>query len=225
MNVTRVHMKRFTIIFVLILLTVDLSAQINKFGVPLIKNYSIETTHGSEQAWCITKDKFGNIYFGNQERGVTRYDGTKWSNIQIGNNPRIYSLASDDRGIVYIGAAYEFGYLQPDQKGTIQYVSLANRIDSIPEIQQVWSVATFKEKVYYQTPKFIYVYDIQSDSLSKISLAKFNINNAYHIVNISDHLIFSDNSKGMFELLDTYSFSFTRWRFFQEKKLYGNFAI
>lgn len=203
MNVTRVHMKRFTIIFVLILLTVDLSAQINKFGVPLIKNYSIETTHGSEQAWCITKDKFGNIYFGNQERGVTRYDGTKWSNIQIGNNPRIYSLASDDRGIVYIGAAYEFGYLQPDQKGTIQYVSLANRIDSIPEIQQVWSVATFKEKVYYQTPKFIYVYDIQSDSLSKISLAKFNINNAYHIVNISDHLIFSDNSKGMFELLDT----------------------
>jgi hypothetical protein len=180
-----------------------LSVQINKSGVPLIRNYNTETTQGSEQAWCITKDKFGNIYFGNQERGVTRYDGTKWSNIQIGNNPRIFSLASDNRGIVYVGAAYEFGYLQPDQKGSIQYVSLAKRIDSILEIRNVFSTVIVKEKAYYQSLKFIYVYDIRSDSLSKIRLAKFNVNAALHLVNINDNLIFSDNARGMFELHDT----------------------
>ena len=203
MNITKVHMKKFTIIFVVILLAIDMSAQVNKFGVPVIRNYRTEITMGSEQAWCITKDKFGNIYFGNQEGGVTRYDGTKWSNIPIGNNPRIYSLASDDRGIVYVGAMYEFGYLQPDQKGTIQYISLSQRIDSIPEILQVWFIVTFNGKVYYQTPKFIYVYDFQSDSLSWINLSKFDVKTGFNIANINDHLFFSDYKKGMYELHDT----------------------
>ena len=196
-------MKKFTIIFVVILLAINLSAQVNKFGVPVIRNYRTELTMASEQTWCITKDKFGNIYFGNQEGGVTRYDGTKWSKIRIGNNPRIYSLTSDDRGIVYVGAIYEFGYLQPDTKGNIQYISLSQRIDSIPEILQVWFIVTLKGKVYYQTPKSIYVYDIRSDSLSKINLNKSKINSSFNIININDHLVFSDYEKGMYELHDT----------------------
>ena len=138
--------KKFTLLFVLTVLAYNLSGQINRFGVPIIKNYTTEITMGSEQAWCITKDKFGNIYFGNQEKGVTRFDGTKWSNIKIGNNSRIYSLASDDKGVVYVGSAYEFGYLQPDHQGNIQYVSLAKRIDSIPKIRNVLSIKHQKLK-------------------------------------------------------------------------------
>jgi hypothetical protein len=117
-------MKRIIILFTLIFLFLSLPGQVNKYGVPLIRNYSTQITQGSEQNWCIEQDLFGNIYFGNQDRGVIKYDGTQWSRIQIGNNPRIFSLSSDSRGIVYVGAAFEFGYLQPDAKGKTEYISL-----------------------------------------------------------------------------------------------------
>jgi hypothetical protein len=194
---------KFAFIFVISLLSVGLFAQINKFGVPLIRNYNVEITQGSEQAWCITKDIFGNIYFGNQEKGVTRYDGTKWSNIQIGNNSRIFSLASDERGIVYVGSAYEFGYLQPDPTGNIQYVSLAKRLDSIPEIRSIYSIVAYNQKVYYLSSRFIYVYDIKNDSLSKIRLSKYKLISGLRLVNINNRLILSDNNEGLFEMNDT----------------------
>jgi len=196
-------MKRFCAILFQLLIVYEVPAQINKFGVPVITNYNTEVTNSSEQIWCITKDKSGNIYFGTQERGVTRYDGTRWTNIRIADNPRVFSLASDNRGIVYVGAAFEFGYIQPDHNGTSQYVSLAERIDSIPEIRNILFIVVHKDKVYFQSQKNTYVYDIQSDSLSKINLPRFNVLNAFHLAKAGDRLILSDNSFGMFELHDT----------------------
>ncbi|MCU0461006.1 MAG: SpoIIE family protein phosphatase [Bacteroidales bacterium] len=210
-------MKRLIALLIQFLILTEASAQVNKFGVSIVKNYDTEITQSSEQIWCITKDKFGNIFFGNQEGGVTRYDGTRWLNIPIGNNPRIYSLASDDRGIVYVGAAYEFGYIQPDQKGVCQYVSLAKRIDSIPKIRNVFNTVMYKKRVYYQTPRNIYIYDIPSDSLSEIDLTKFNIYSALHLVNINNHLLFSDYLKGMFELHETSAYPLPGGDFFKRK--------
>src|SRR4030042_5705747 len=150
-------MKRFVLVCFLATLLFDSSGQVNKYGVPFIKTYSTQITQGSEQNWCITRDVFGNMYFGNQERGVIRYDGTKWSAIQIKNNPRIFSLAADDKGIVYVGAAFEFGYLHPGEKGTKEYVSLSERVDSIPNIKVIWSIEVVDDKVLFFGPKFIYV--------------------------------------------------------------------
>ena len=196
-------MKKAIIFFALILLGLNVAGQVNRYGIPLIRNYTTQITQGSEQNWCITKDNFGNLYFGNQDRGVIRYDGTKWSKIKIGNNPRIYSLESDSRGIVYVGAAFEFGYLQPDERGKTEYISLAARIDSIPEIRIIYSIIVNNDKVLFLSPKFIYVYDIINDSLTKIDLLKFNLIDAYRLVKINDRLIISDNNRGLFELKDT----------------------
>ena len=70
-------MKRVAIFLALILLGIQVPGQVNEFGAPIIRNYITQLTHGSEQNWCITKDKMGNLYFGNQDRGVICYDGTK----------------------------------------------------------------------------------------------------------------------------------------------------
>lgn len=196
-------MKNMLIIFLSMFLLSELPAQINKYGVPFIKNYPTQLTGGSEQNWCIAQDKFGNIYFGNQNRGIIRYDGTRWNTIQIKNNPRVYSLASDDRGIIFIGAAFEFGYLQPDKKGKTEYISLSDRIDSVPEIKVIFSIVTDKQRVFFLSPQFIYQYDIKSDSLSRIDLVKQNIKDANRLVKINDKLILADNVGGIFELKDT----------------------
>ncbi len=210
-------MKRLFLLFFLAAHISDISAQINKYGVPLVRNYPTEVTQGSEQNWCITRDKFGNMYFGNQERGVIKYNGTTWSVIQIKTNPRICSLASDDRGIVYVGAAYEFGYLQPDGKGNQEYVSLADRIDSVPEIKIVWSVKVRDNKVYFQTERNIYIYDIRNDSLSVLRLSKYKIFNSLRLSDINDKLILSDNLGGFFELRDTTISKLPGGEFFSRK--------
>jgi serine phosphatase RsbU (regulator of sigma subunit) len=193
-------MKRTLIILALTLLINKLDGQVNRFGVPVIKNYSTQITGGSEQNWCIVKDKAGNLYFGNNDRGVLRYDGTKWTTINIGKNPRIYSLASDDRGLIYVGAAFEFGYIQADLKGRPQFVSLASRVDSLPEIRLITNIAIQNDRVLFLSPKFIYTYDVTKDSLSKINLKNYNLNEALRLVKINDKLILSDNNEGLFEL-------------------------
>jgi serine phosphatase RsbU (regulator of sigma subunit)/ligand-binding sensor domain-containing protein len=210
-------MKKFLLLYFFATAAIGLSGQVNKFGVPFIKNYATQITQGSEQNWCITKDKFGNVYFGNQDKGVICYDGTKWSAIRIKNNPRIFSLRADERGIVYVGAAYEFGYLQPDKKGKAEYVSLAERIDSVAEIKFIYSIEILNDLVYFLGPKFIYIYDIKNDSLTEISLAKFNVFDAYKLARINDKLILTDNINGIFELRDTIISPLPGGGFFKKK--------
>jgi serine phosphatase RsbU (regulator of sigma subunit) len=192
-------LEKFTLIIILSTLAVGLKAQINRDGVPVIKNYSTELTMGSEQAWCITKDIFGNIYFGNQEKGVSRFDGTKWTNISIGNNSRIYSLASDDKGIVYVGSAYEFGYLQPDLRGNIEYISLSKRLDSIPDVRNIYSIVYLNGFAYYLGPRGLFVYDTKKDELTRVRFSAPKFTNALRLITVSGRLILSDNNEGIFE--------------------------
>lgn len=52
-------MKRILfLLYILAAIIFDLSAQVNKYSVPMVRNYITEITQGSEQNWCITKDKF-----------------------------------------------------------------------------------------------------------------------------------------------------------------------
>ena len=193
-------MKRVALFFVILFLGIKLPGQINEYGIPFIRNYETKITNGSEQNWCITEDKLGNIYFGSQDRGVIRYDGTKWNAIRIGNNPRIYSLAADSGGLVYVGAAFEFGYIQPDEKGKPEYISLVQKSDSIPEIGNIHTIVIHEGKVYFLSPKVIYTYDIQRNSVSKINLSEYKINVAFRLVRINEKLIIADNATGIFEL-------------------------
>ena len=210
-------MKKVMALLTIILFGSSLPGQVNKYGVPLIRNYKTQITQGSEQNWCITKDISGTLYLGNQDRGVIQYDGTRWSRIEIANNPRIYSLESDSRGIVYVGAAFEFGYLQPDTNGKTEYISLASRIDSIPEIKFVYSIVVHKDEVFFLSAKFIYRYYVLQDSLTKIDLAKFNLIDALRLVEIDDKLIISDNYQGLFELSDTTIIPLPGGDFFKKK--------
>jgi len=210
-------MKKVIVLLTLIFFSIQLPGQVNKYGVPLIRNYNTQLTKGSEQSWCIAKDNFGNLYFGNQDRGVICYDGTRWTRIQIGNDPRIYSLSSDSRGIVYVGAAFEFGYLQPDETGKSEYISLASRVDSIPEIKVIFSILVHEDKAYFLSPSFVYVYDIVKDSLTKINLSDFNLIDGLRLIEINDRLILADNVRGLFELRDSNVLPLPGGDFFENK--------
>lgn len=177
-------MKKSILLVLSLILCVNIWAQVNQYGVPYVENYSTQITGGSEQNWCITKDVFGNIWLGNHDRGVIKYDGTNWTVVTVKDNPRMFSIESDDRGVVYVGASYEFGFIQPGPKGEYEYVSISERIDSSMSVQYVYSIIIDENVVNYLSPSYIYQYDVLTDSLSSIPMKQYGVESANRMVEI-----------------------------------------
>ncbi len=129
--------------------------QINKNGVPFIRNFTTQEYKAAEQNWAVCMDKRGVVYFGNNNDGVLEFDGTSWNKIPIPNNSIVRSLAVDTAGTIYVGAVGEFGYLAPDIKGKMQYKSLINeQIDSL-DFGDVWKTYALNDEVYFCAGKNI----------------------------------------------------------------------
>lgn len=96
-------MKKVFLISIFYLISISLYAQINKNGIPLIKNYSPLEYNAAEQNWAICEDSRGVIYIGNNDEGVLEYDGNTWDKIQIANNSIVRSLEYSSDGVVYVG--------------------------------------------------------------------------------------------------------------------------
>ena len=148
-------MKKSSILFLLLLIYIPLTAQINKNGIPFIKNYSPNDYNAAEQNWAICEDNRGVIYVGNNDDGVLEFDGNTWMKIPISNNSIIRSLAYSDEGTVYVGGVEEFGYLAPDIKGKMHYHSLSNQLDSIT-FKDVWKIYSYNGEVYFCTVNEIF---------------------------------------------------------------------
>ncbi len=132
---------------------------INKYGVPLIKNYKSIEYPGSGQNWAIAQDNRGIMYFGNNDDGVLEFDGVNWISHPVNNKSDIRSLAIDDNNIVFVGASGEFGYLSPDYHGAMQYHILSDQLDSSEQFKnQVFKTYAVKNKVYFCTSTNIYIY-------------------------------------------------------------------
>lgn len=187
----------FTILFSI--LSMFVSAQVNEYGVPFVEHYSTQITGGSEQYWCITKDVFGNLWMGNHDRGVVKYDGTKWINIPVKDNPRMFDLKSDERGVIFVAAAFEFGYIQPGEKGGYEYLSLAERVDTSSNIMYVYKIVIDDGIVNYLSPRTIFRYHIENDSLSSVDLGAMGIRDANRLVAIGDKMILADQGSGLYE--------------------------
>jgi serine phosphatase RsbU (regulator of sigma subunit) len=175
--------------------------QINKGGVPVIENFNTLNTPGSEQNWCTVKDLRGVMYFGNNDKGILEYDGHFWNRITIPENPRVYDLAVDSTGMVYVAAAFEFGYLEPDIEGNMGFISLADKIDSTlaKELGVVLSILIDDDRVIFSTQKLFLIYYPDSDSVNVID----HSGELYQVLKIKkvwDRIFVGDNVAGIYEL-------------------------
>src|SRR5262249_24854779 len=96
-------------------------------GVPPIKSYHVKAFAGSSQVWTIVRDQRGLLYTGTSQADIHQYDGSTWRNI-AGPASNIRSLALDRDGLIWVGATADFGRLEPDARGTMQYVSLVEKV-------------------------------------------------------------------------------------------------
>ncbi len=175
-------MNRVLILLMLLFAFILGKTQVNKYGYPFYRYYSMKEYNGSEQNWAIVRDNRGFLYVGNNDKGVLQYDGKYWKNIPAANKSIIRSLASDNKGNVFVGAVGEFGHLQPNQQGELTYVSLVPLLDTSLQnaFSDVWKTWATDSVVYYCTNSHIFIYNYETIrilNLPKFSNFSFVLNN------------------------------------------------
>ncbi|MCK4701175.1 MAG: hypothetical protein KAT38_12595, partial [Bacteroidales bacterium] len=199
-------MKRLVIIagvfifFTLFSYTQD-PVKVYRKGIPFIKNYSPIETGASEQNWAVIMDNRGVMYFGNGLNGVLEFDGVNWRNIPISNNSIVRSLGIDNTGTIYVGAVGEIGYLQPDDFGKLQYISLLNKIDTTNRgFNNIWKTFLFEDHIYFCSPQRIIKYSPEKDSISVVKAENFGYKYGLMSFSVSNRFYHGDYGAGLLEL-------------------------
>ena len=189
--------------------------QINKNGVPFIRNFTTSEYKAAEQNWAVCMDKRGVVYFGNNQDGVIEFDGSSWNKIPILNNSIVRSLAADNNGNIYVGAVGDFGYLAPDIKGKMHYNSLyKEEFDSL-DIGDVWKTYTRGNEVYFCAGSNILKFeDRELNKIYRDTLGGF-----WSFL-IKDHLYVGNYWKGLNELRNDTIVSAKGGEFYKEKDIF-----
>ena len=173
------HLSRFTmlgarlrrgILFILGILVFGLLLLISQdlysegTGYKYFENYSYKKYEHQPQNWGIAQAQNGIIYVANHG-GVLVYDGASWRLITVPNDT-VRSIAIDKAGTVYVGGNGEIGYLAPDNKGFLQYVSLVGHLDEDQRnFSDVWRTVTTGEGVYFSSYKFLFRWDAKHNRM------------------------------------------------------------
>ncbi|GAB2547531.1 triple tyrosine motif-containing protein [Rufibacter soli] len=153
------------VIFVLWLLLAGLlapiqaSAQHYFFGNPVIRNFKPEEFKGGIQSWNMVQDQEEVLYIANNF-GLLEFDGATWNRYPVKGGTKVRSVYAGKDGRIYVGSQADFGYFTPDQRGVLQYFSLA---DSLPtkyrNFDEVWRIYEQGGRIYFLTFKNIYSYE------------------------------------------------------------------
>lgn len=179
-------------------------SQINRSGTPIISCFDAAETPGNLRNLCITMDKRGVMFFGNESSGIVTYDGTVWGLIPMQTPQKVTALATDHRGTVFAGGDIDFGFLQPDLTGRLTYNSLADRIaDSTArkEIRPILSITADSNRVFFSDGRKLYLFDIADDSVSVTDLeGEYGLKAVSRMLALGTRTILADDKEGLFEV-------------------------
>ncbi len=186
--------RHFSFLILYLFFTCRLFAQ--EIGSPFSRNYHATEFKAHMQNWAITQDHRGILYFANKE-GVLEYDGGHWNLIKVSRDVR--SLDVDGNGTVFVGAIGDLGFLEPNLKGDLEFVSLLPLLDTATRnFEDVWKVYATPEGVYFQTSKWLIRY-----AKGKIKTWYPQKANAFHFCYwVRNRLYIREAGLGLLELKD-----------------------
>ncbi len=138
-----------------------------------IENISAKQYQGDAQVWCIEEGDGEDIFVASA-KSLSVYNGVAWRNYQTGYSGITRWLAFDEQNKrLYAAIDNRFGVWVKNRFGEYVYTNLYQNSNS--EISEIfWRVFVVEGKVYFQTQKKVYCYDIQSQEIS-VSLLSNNI--------------------------------------------------
>jgi signal transduction histidine kinase/DNA-binding NarL/FixJ family response regulator len=151
--------KRIFLFFMMVFLVSGVSQKAYLYsqygGFKYIGNFTAKEYDEQPQNWAVLQDKRGIIYAGNHGC-LLEFDGISWRKIDIPNRC-VRSMAIDDAGNIYIGGNNEIGYLAPDSRGTLHYISLKNYLeDKCRNFSDVWKTYSTEKGIYFQAKEFLF---------------------------------------------------------------------
>ncbi len=192
--------KIFSICFLFIVFFQSNQAQINEKGTSEIRNFQPEELLGAEQNWTVVQDDRGVVFVGTNDKGILEFDGSEWRQIEIPKNAAVRILAIGVDGIVYAGVQGDFGYLAPDRAGNMKYVSLLPGMDSTDhEVQTVYSIINWNQKIYFCEYGYIYEYDPDKGTFNTFDLKELGIQYGRLCFNVHNHFYLYDPGMGIYE--------------------------
>ena len=163
--------------------------------LPPIRNYPPSEYGAENQNWSISQAADKVMYFANS-KGLLQFNGAKWTHYPLPNESIVRSVnALDDK--IYSGGYMEFGYWEKDERGTLNYTSLSQRIngDLLPD-EEFWNILSLENFIVFHSLDRIYIYSLEDHSVkwveSDSSLTK--------IFEIGQTLYFQKLNEGIFRI-------------------------
>ena len=129
-----------------------------QIGRPFITNYSYQDYEGHPTNWWALEDKDGIMYFANND-GLLQFDGVNWNLIDL-DDSAVRCMVQDDNGLIYAGGGGDFGYLEPNEKGELKFISLKEKLPEEHQIfNEVWEVDYYKGRVIFRTTNKLFCWD------------------------------------------------------------------
>ncbi len=113
------RIKYFLFVFAALVCMTDIYSQ---DGTPFITHFK-ECKEIETQNWAISQDNQNVMLFANR-RGILTFDGQNWGIIKLPYIPFALNKNPFDNK-VYVGANNNYGYLERNSKGFIEYKSLS----------------------------------------------------------------------------------------------------
>lgn len=110
-------------LLVLLLCPAVFAARDHERGLPQMTIFRTEDHGAGTQMFAAAQDARGRLYFGNLD-GLLVYDGAWWTVVPLPNLSAVFSIATDGRGRVAVGAIDELGLVESDDSGQFRYRSL-----------------------------------------------------------------------------------------------------
>ena len=131
-------------------------------GAPVLQSHTFKEYHGYGQIWTSLQDRSGLMYFGLTGGNILQYDGATWRRI-FTTMSVIRSLAMDDSGRIWVGGSGNFGYLAPDPAGSLQFVSLLDKIPAGDRgFTDVWQTLPTPQGTFFRSYELLFRWDGKS---------------------------------------------------------------
>ncbi len=171
-------MKLIRILLIITILTFSYEtfAQLNRVGMPYMRELQVAGHGGAKQSFDIAIDKYGKVFLANTSSGVFVFDGSNWTAIRPESQSTVLSICiNEDTDSIYVGAYNDLGVLRNTQNNAYEFCSL---VDTLPEHNQNFGkisniLYTRREGVVFQSPD--YIFTLKDDSISVISGRKAEV--------------------------------------------------
>lgn len=158
---------------------------------PMVNNYNKDIYHAGNQNWGIDIDDRNFVYVANND-ALLVYDGFRWERFELPNKTIIRSVKTVG-DTIFIGTYEDFGFYIKDEKGTLQYTSIADRL---PEASlknlEFWQIDKVQENIYFRSfSKIYYLRGAQLQELktpNDIFISSYVLNNRYIIGTLNSRL-------------------------------------